>query len=176
MECQYPTTSLLIPTHFDSCQTKSMNLPSGPDTVKQLMGWARYNAEHLLTSVRCAEQCLKNFGNLVPYAIEIHDAYSGIGTGSWTCHAQFEQLLRAVLSHTHPLETKFIVIESSSLGCVTQSFIQVFGAQRPTNMMQLQVEFVLLLHATLSHSAGGCWQVYTRTPMECIMSLCFFLV
>ncbi len=97
MECPL----FLIAPHLESCQMKSMNLRSGPGTVKQLMGWARYNADQLLTSAQCAEQCVKNFGNLLAYKIEIHDAYSGTGTGSWTCHSQYEQLLRAVLSYSY---------------------------------------------------------------------------
>lgn len=74
-----------------------MKWPAGPKTVRELMQWADHNAETLLVTCPVAQTCRKNFLKVLEQPIEIHDCYSGSGTGSWTLHVQYERLLRHTL-------------------------------------------------------------------------------
>jgi hypothetical protein len=75
-----------------------MNLPQGPSSLDELMRWSSFNAKKLIQDSEFAATYSKNFAELLNHPIEVHDAYSGMGTGSVTLHRQYNQLSRFNLS------------------------------------------------------------------------------
>lgn len=81
-------------------EVKTMNWPSGPSTVRELMEWPKYNSVRLMEPSEFDEgsdvsaKCRQNFRELIGHQIQLHDAYSGSGTGSWTMHLQYQHMLR----------------------------------------------------------------------------------
>ena len=75
-----------------------MNWPPGPFTLRDLMQWASYNAETLLSECKHAEHCRQNLQHLLQHPIELHESYSGSGTASWTMHHQYKHMLSRILS------------------------------------------------------------------------------
>ena len=79
-------------------QAKTMNWPHGPDTVRGLMEWPQFNAQHLMTTHENASYCRENFKAIMKHGIELHESYAGSGTGSWTMHRQYKHMLRKDLT------------------------------------------------------------------------------
>ena len=75
-----------------------MNLPDGPQTLSELFKWPRVNARKLLVESEHSEEYVANFRRLSQNDIEIHDSYSGTGTGSVALHIQHSNMVRASLS------------------------------------------------------------------------------
>lgn len=76
-----------------------LGLPDGPGTLVELFDWASFNARQLLVNSPLAEEYRKNFAELLPYPLHVHDAYSGTGSGSITLHKQYNQLVRTSSVH-----------------------------------------------------------------------------
>lgn len=83
---------------------KGHDLPDGPDTVWGLFQWPIWNAEQLLCHSKHADTYVKNFKLLMGYKIQIHDSYSGMGTGSIALHIQYKHLVG------HCLKGSFTVV------------------------------------------------------------------
>lgn len=81
-----------------------MNLPDGPKALPELFQWPRYNARKLLLESPESNTLRSNFQNLLKYDIEIHDNYSGTGTGSVTLHLQHKHMMSAFLRSLHQQE------------------------------------------------------------------------
>jgi L-amino acid N-acyltransferase YncA len=78
-----------------------LNLPDGPRTLEGLFKWPQYNAEQLLVHSAQSATHRANFRKLMENDIEIHDSYSGTGTGSVTLHIQHENMISASLSRSY---------------------------------------------------------------------------
>ena len=65
--------------------------PAGPSSLKELLRWPVFNAQQLLVDHPQAHQFQENFRELLGYRLELHNAYSGMGTGSFTLHMQFRR-------------------------------------------------------------------------------------
>ena len=93
------TTMFLI---LSAVQANTMRWPPGPDNVKELMMWGHRNAQTLLADgiadKTVIQRCRDNFEAVMQHQIDIHDSYSGSGTGSWTMHYQYDHLVRHILS------------------------------------------------------------------------------
>ena len=78
-------------------QVMRMNLPEGPTSLAELFQWPRFNAQKLLVESPQSAELRTNFRELLKYDIEIHDSYSGTGTGSVTLHLQHKHMMSAPL-------------------------------------------------------------------------------
>ena len=71
-----------------------MPWPLGPSQLKDLFAWPKYNAEILLKDSALRQNFLHN----CKYEIRLNDAYSGMGTASWTLHSQHKHMCSTHLS------------------------------------------------------------------------------
>ena len=74
-----------------------MGWPPGPGSLDELFRWPAYNAEKLLLGSPNAAENRSSFEELLKHRIEIHDSYSGMGTGGATLHLQYKHMHRSTL-------------------------------------------------------------------------------
>ena len=87
-------------SHSSACapEVLDMGLPAGPCSLDDLMRWPSFNARRLLLESKSATEYRKNFLELTKRRIQIHEAYSGMGTAGWAFHRQFKHMCRSHLS------------------------------------------------------------------------------
>lgn len=84
------------------------------------MRWSSFNAKKLIQDSEFAATYSKNFAELLNHPIEVHDAYSGMGTGSVTLHRQYNQLSRFNLSWWY---WNFRLVKSSQVKSIEHYFL-----------------------------------------------------
>ena len=145
-------------------QAQAMEWPSGPDSLDELYRWHQFNATKLL-----ANADLKlNFANLLKHKIQIHDSYSGTGTGGVMMHIQYAEMVSHVPSFFSWLRVRVHYRCGELLNLFAYSYCCIFHIpSRPIiNRSFMLSQGQLRAMQTELHSAGAAAGVVTATACD----------